>query len=218
MVPRCTATRVLRRLLRSAPGCLRAGGRGGGSAAQDGRLNDSTPRRSDIPRAAPAVGRALPRPRLSAGSLSGEAAGACRSFHRCWLSPVPRASAQSWMLSPAMRRSPHGSGWLAPALLIQTMNPVSEGRKKLGNEVPRRLVRQLSLRIEFVLGLRNHDLWTVQDVRVEEDEHLPQMILSATRSQGTLACAHDRDRLAIERLFGRARDPVDRVLEDPRYE
>lgn len=64
----------------------------------------------------------------------------------------------------------------------------------------RSLVEQSAFGVELVLRLADHHFRFVQNVRVQEHEHLTQVVLHPCRSDHTHRGAHDRDRLLVEDL------------------
>src|SRR5215204_1709298 len=92
---------------------------------------------------------------------------------------------------------------------------------EVGHHVPDEalcgLVEQVALGVEFGVRLADQHLGLVDRVHVEKDAAAPQIVLGAGAAGHAGGGAEDRDGLAGERLVGRARSPVDRVLQDARH-
>ena len=97
----------------------------------------------------------------------------------------------------------------------QTLHPLHQ-RLELKTDLPaRRLVGEPAVRELLDLEV-DHDLGLHQGDRLEEDEHLAQVVLHAPGAERPQGGSHDGHRLAAEGLIlGRAGDPVDRVLQHP---
>src|ERR1700731_155230 len=102
--------------------------------------------------------------------------------------------------------------WSIPA--PDQSGPFLEVYKHVADEPARRVVGQSARGIEFGLRLADQHLGLVQRVHVEKDAAAAQVVLRARSAGHAGAGTHDSHGLAGKGLIGRARGPVDRVLQD----
>src|SRR6266567_8392876 len=95
--------------------------------------------------------------------------------------------------------------------------PADEGGHQITDQVLGDLIQQIPLGVEFGLRLADQHLGLVERVHVEKDAAAAQIILGARTAGHPGRGADDRAGLAGKGLVGRARGPVDRVLQHARH-
>jgi hypothetical protein len=105
----------------------------------------------------------------------------------------------------------------ASDLLRQSPRPFDEVVEELADEHLRLLVRQVPVCVEPLRGVADHYLGLVDGEHVEEDHHLPHVVLRPRRADDADGGAHDGGGLTIPSAVAvGARRPVYRVLEHAR--
>src|SRR3974377_349097 len=92
----------------------------------------------------------------------------------------------------------HGLGWPS-----HKRDEFGEALELLADDLSRRLILYDPLRLVH-LGIRerDHDFRPVEDHRVQEDQRLAKMVLSARTAENARRSRLDRHRLAAEWLIG----------------
>src|SRR3954451_3882502 len=116
--------------------------------------------------------------------------------------------------TPVMMRSMVFSSRAAILLLqLHAHDPGLEASDELGQELARRLVDELALRIELRCRAADEHLGTRQHMTPKLAEDAARVVLHPCAAHRPLRGVEDRNRLVLPRLVGRPRRPVDRVLE-----
>src|SRR5665647_1984727 len=127
---------------------------------------------------------------------------------RSLISAVQRSAAES-------ARLPTCCPCRSPA--AQPPPPRREGLELRRDGFTSGLVDQSPVGVEGLLRERDHDFRLGERQSFHENERLAEVALHADRTESAGGCPHDGDRFALERLVGRERRPIDRVLEHARY-
>src|SRR3954469_8694462 len=116
--------------------------------------------------------------------------------------------------TPVMMRSMVFSSRAAILLLqLHAHDPGLEASDELGQELARRLVDELALRIELRCRVADEHLGTRQHMTPQLAQDAARVVLPPCAAHRPLRGGEDRDRLVLPGLVGRARGPIDRVLE-----
>src|SRR6185295_17311230 len=83
--------------------------------------------------------------------------------------------------------------------LADPRGPINKTLEQLANEVFRRFMRQISVSVKPLGSVPDHYLRLVDGEHVEEDHHLPQMVLRPRRPDCSDRSTHNCSRLAIPR-------------------
>src|ERR1041384_2324282 len=81
--------------------------------------------------------------------------------------------------------------------LLDSLGPAHQILKELADQLFCLLIGQVSLRIEALGGVADHDLRLVERKHIEEEEHLARRVWRPRRAESADGSAHDRYRFAI---------------------
>src|SRR6516165_5622636 len=114
---------------------------------------------------------------------------------------------------PAKSRSMAFSPALVPGGELAC--PLLEGGEHVADETARSLVGEAAVGVELGVSNADQHFGFVDRVHVEKDTAFTQIVLRPRGASHTGTGSHHRHRLAGERLIGRPRGPVDRILKHP---
>src|SRR5205085_1804881 len=106
---------------------------------------------------------------------------------------------------------------LSLSLAVDLPRPGGERSHHIADETARRLVGEITVGVEFGLRLTDQHLRLIDRVHVKEHHAAAQIALCAGAAGHACRGAHDCAWLPSERLIGRARGPIDRILQHTRH-